>query len=81
MCLCKPLKQYEHSPAVQFQSLSLHHVNTLRVKQCSHHCQWVIVNDVDSAVDTQSNLSCEAQSWKRQTPRPQNNHSIITDST
>lgn len=56
MCQCKPLKQYKHKPAMPFQKLSLHHVNILRVKQCSHHCQWMMVNDVDIAVDTQSNL-------------------------
>lgn len=52
VCLFKPLKQYKENLAVQFQILSLHHVNKLRVKQCSHHCQWVMVNDVDVAVDT-----------------------------
>lgn len=41
---------------MQFQILSLHHVNKLNVKQCSHHCQRVIVNDVDIAADTLSNL-------------------------
>lgn len=41
---------------MQFQILSLHHVNKLAAKQCSHHCQWLMVSDVDIAVDTQSNL-------------------------
>lgn len=42
--------------AVQFKILSLHRVNKLGVKQCTHRCQWVIINDVDIAVDTQSYL-------------------------
>lgn len=66
---------------MQFQILSLHHVNKHRVKQCSHHCQWMMVNDVNIAVDTESNLPEAELDGKDQTQPPQNNHSIITDST
>lgn len=75
VCLYKPPKQYKENPAVQFQILSLHHVNKPGVKQCSHHWQWVMVNDVDVAV--------ESGPWGKepegQTQWPQNNHSIIID--
>lgn len=71
MCLCKRSKQYKEHPTVQFQILSLYHVNKQWVKQCSHHCQWPMVNDVDIAV--------ESGFWGTKAGKDKlNNHKTIT---
>lgn len=59
---------------MHFQIWSVHHVNKLRVKQCSHHWQWEMVNHVDIAADTQSDLP-EAEAWR---PKLQMTNSVTT---
>lgn len=64
--------------ATQFKILSLHHVNKPRVKQCTHRCQWVIINDVDIAVDTQSYLHRGRTARHKAGSDKPNGHKTIT---
>lgn len=52
----------QRNSAMHFQIWSVHRVNKLRVKQCSHHWQWDMVSHVDIAADTESDLP-EAGAW------------------
>lgn len=69
----------KENAAMLFQILSLHRVNKLRVKQCSHRCQSATVNDVDTGV--RSSRACARKAGNNKLSPHKNSYSIITVST
>lgn len=60
-----------------FKTLSSHHVNMLAVTQCSHLQRRVMLNDVDVAVDAQSDLRADGRrDTKWETTKPLSKNTI-----